>query len=390
MQNRKVWSVVSSAAMLAVAVTAVVSISGLTAWAQVDRANVGDSPDNPGPLATDVSAALTHFAIHHAAAKVADWQLAQSEKTFNQQWTYAALYDGFLAASQLTGDAKYHDAMVKMGARFDWKLVNNRFPHADDMALGQTYLDLALADRKKNYALDTQANMDRLIVRPDDPAKLLWWWSDALFMAPPVLARMYAATGDKKYLDYMDKEWWEASASLYNTQYHLYWRDSSYFLKTQKNAKPIFWSRGNGWVMGAFVKVLDKMPKDYPTRGKYIAQYKEMADEIASIQGSDGLWRTGLLAPEEYDLPENSGSAFFAYSLAWGINQGILDRKKFEPVVEKAWAGLISHIYADGRLGCIQPIGAAPGPFKPSSSYVFGVGGFLLAASEVDRLAATK
>jgi rhamnogalacturonyl hydrolase YesR len=359
------------------------------AWAQeVDRANVGDSPDNPGPLATDVSPALTHAAIRHAATKVADWQLKQSESTFNRQWTYAALYDGFLAASKLTGDTKYHDAMVKMGTKFDWKLINSRFPHADDMAIGQSYMDLAMADRKPNYALDTQANMDRLILRPDDPSKLLWWWCDALFMAPPVLARMYTATGDKKYLDYMDKEWWETSASLYNPQYHLYWRDSSYFSQKQKNGKPIFWSRGNGWVMGAFVKVLEKMPKDYPSRGKYIAQYKEMADEIASIQGSDGSWRTGLLAPEEYDLPENSGSAFFAYSLAWGINQGILDRKKFEPVVQKAWAGLISHIYADGRLGCIQPIGAAPGPFKPSSSYVFGVGGFLLAASEVDKLAA--
>jgi len=387
MLNRRAWSFVSSAALVAVVAAGLVSLSAKAAQAQVERANVGDSPDNPGPLATDVSAKLTHAAIRHAAAKVADWQLAQSETKFNQQWTFAALYEGFLAASTLTGDAKYHDAMVKMGDKFGWKLISNRFPHADDMALGQTYFDLAMADHKKEYAADTQANMVRLIARPDDPNKLLWWWSDALFMAPPVLAQMYTATGDKKYLDYMDKEWWETSASLYNTQYHLYWRDGSYFTQKQKNGKPIFWSRGNGWVMGAFVKVLDRMPKDYPSRPKYIAQYKEMADEIASIQGSDGLWRTGLLAPEEYDLPENSGSAFFAYSLAWGINQGILDRKKFEPVVEKAWSGLTSHIYADGRLGCIQPIGAAPGPFKPSSSYVFGVGGFLLAASEVDKLA---
>jgi unsaturated rhamnogalacturonyl hydrolase len=199
---------------------------------------------------------------------------------------------------------------------------------------------------------------------------------------------MYAATGDKKYLDYMDKEWWETSDSLYSKQYHLYFRDDRYFSQKQANGKPIFWSRGNGWVMGAFVKVLDKMPKDYPSRGKYIAQFKEMSDEIASIQSpSDGLWRTGLLGADEYDLPENSGSAFFVYGMAWGINQGILDKKKFEPVVEKAWAGLLSHVYADGRLGCIQPIDAQPGKFKPSSSYVFGVGGFLLAASEVDKLA---
>ena len=139
--------------------------------------------------------------------------------------------------------------------------------------------------------------------------------------------------------------------------------------------------------MGSFVKVLQLMPKDYPTRGKYIAQYKEMADKLASIQGSDGLWRSGLLDPADYDLPEISGSAFFTYSMAWGVNNGILDRAKFQPIVEKAWAAMTQHIYADGRLGSIQPIDGQPGVFKPSASYVYGVGGFLLAASEMDRLA---
>jgi lactoylglutathione lyase len=139
--------------------------------------------------------------------------------------------------------------------------------------------------------------------------------------------------------------------------------------------------------MGALAKVLEVMPKDYPSRGKYIAQYKEMADRIASIQGKDGLWRSGLLDPDAYDLPEVSGSAFFTYSLAWGINHGVLDRARFEPVVERAWAGMLSHVYADGRLGSIQPIDGQPGKFKPSASYVYGVGGFLLAASELDVLA---
>lgn len=206
-------------------------------------------------------------------------------------------------------------------------------------------------------------------------------------MAPPVLARMYVATGDTKYLDYMDKEWWETSASLYNTTNHLYFRDERYFTQHEKNGSPIFWSRGNGWVMGAFVKILEEMPKDRPSRAKYIAQYKEMADEIASIQGTDGLWRSGLLDAADYDLPEVSGSAFFTYSIAWGINHGILDRAKFQPVVEKSWPAMVSHIYADGRLGSIQPIDGQPGKFKASASYVYGVGGFLLAASEMNALA---
>jgi rhamnogalacturonyl hydrolase YesR len=353
----------------------------------VERATSGDSPDDPGPLATDLSPAITHAEISKAAARVANWELARTEATFNQQWTYAALYDGMLAATKTTGDPRYRDAMVRMAQRFNWKLINDRFPHADDMALGQTYMDLYLETHDPVRMADTKAVLDQLVVRPDDPAKLLWWWCDALFMAPPVLARMSVATSDRRYLDYMDREWWETSASLYDPVEHLYFRDSRYFTQKQANGQKVFWSRGNGWVMGALAKVLEVMPKDYPSRGKYIAQYKEMADRIASIQGKDGLWRSGLLDPGAYDLPEVSGSAFFTYALAWGINSGVLDRAKFEPVVERAWAGILAHVYADGRLGSIQPIDGQPGKFKPSASYVYGVGGFLLAASELDLLA---
>lgn len=353
----------------------------------VDRASSGDAPDDPGPLATDLSPALTHAAIRKAVRKVADWQLARAEPKFNQQWTYAALYDGLLAASETTGDARYHDAVLGMAQRFDWELLDARFPHADDMALGQSYLDLYLEKRDPARLAGVKAVMDKLIVRPDDPSKLLWWWCDALFMAPPVLVRTYAATGDRHYLDYMDREWWQTSASLYDPAEHLYFRDSRYFTQKQENGEKLFWARGNGWVMGALANVLQFMPDDCPSRSKYIAQYREMAARIASIQGKDGLWRSGLLDPGAYDLPEISGSAFFTYSLAWGINHGVLDRAKYEPVVRRSWAGILKHIYADGRLGSIQPIDGQPGKFKPSASYVYGVGGFLLAGSELDKMA---
>jgi unsaturated rhamnogalacturonyl hydrolase len=353
----------------------------------LEQSTVGDAPDDPGPLATDVSATLTHTAVGAAVEKVAAWELARTQPTFNRLWTYAALYDGFLAASKTTGDPRFHDAMVHMSEGFGWKLINDRFPHADDMALGKTYMDLYLDSREPARMANTKQVLDQLLARPDDPAKLLWWWCDALYMAPPVLARMASATGDRRYLDYMDKEWWQTSASLYDPAEHLFFRDSRYFTQRQKNGQKIFWSRGNGWVMGSFVKVLSVMPADYPSRPRYIEQFRQMADRLAAIQSKDGLWRSGLLDPDSYDLPEISGSAFFTYGMAWGINQGILDSAKFLPVVTRAWAGLISHIYADGRLGSIQPIDGQPGVFKPSASYVYGVGSFLLAASEVDILA---
>ena len=121
-------------------------------------------------------------------------------------------------------------------------------------------------------------------------------------------------------------------------------------------------------------------------RAKYEAQFREMAKAVAAIQGPDGLWRSGLLDPDSYPNPEVSGSAFFAFAMAWGINQGLLDRATYEPVVARAWKGLVGHIYADGRLGSIQKIGAAPGDVSPGGSYVYGVGAFLLAGEQVEKL----
>jgi unsaturated rhamnogalacturonyl hydrolase len=73
--------------------------------------------------------------------------------------------------------------------------------------------------------------------------------------------------------------------------------------------------------------------------------------------------------------------------MAWGIDHAVLRKADYRPIVERCWRGLVKHIYADGRLGDIQPVGPAPGDYNPSSSYVFGTGAFLLAGSEVERLA---
>ncbi|KAI9231670.1 MAG: family 88 glycosyl hydrolase [Podila humilis] len=356
-----------------------------------DQASVGDAPDDPGPLAKDLSPKLERPAIRSAMEKVADWQLRVAEPKFNSQWTFAALYDGLIAASATTGNPAYRDAVKHYADQQHWTLIDNCFPKADDMALGKSYTELylteAAAKQKPAQIANTKAILDRLLTRPDDPAKNLWWWCDALYMAPPVLVRMAKITGDHKYIDFMNHEWDITTADLYSPTEHLYFRDDSYLNQTEANGKPLFWSRGNGWVVGALVMILQDLPANDPSRPKFITKLQDMAAALAAIQGPDGLWRSGILDPTSYDLPEISGSAFYTYAMAYGINKHILDRKKYEPVVAKAWAGMLTHIYADGRLGSIQPIGNDPGKFKPSASSVFGVGAFLLAGSELDHLA---
>jgi rhamnogalacturonyl hydrolase YesR len=359
------------------------------AWSQVPatvgQASVGDAPADPGPLAR-LSPSLQQPAIEAAMRKVAAWQNARIAHTPSQDWTFAALYIGMLAASDTLNDPAYRNTVLGVAEHYNWAL-GPREAHADDQAIGQSYLKL-YGDKPDPQRIGSmRAQFERVMRAPDDPANPVWWWCDALFMAPPVWSGLAAVTHDSRYLGYMDREWKITSGLLWDPTEHLFYRDKSYLGKREKNGRKVFWSRGNGWVMAGLVRVLDVMPADDPRRPFYVDKLRQMASAVAHLQGSDGLWRPGLLDAADYPYPEVSGSAFFVYAFAWGVNHHLLDAKVYEPAVQRGWAGLVSHIYADGRLGCIQPIGAAPGAYPPSASYVFGVGAFLLAGSEVDHMA---
>jgi rhamnogalacturonyl hydrolase YesR len=352
----------------------------------------GDAPADPEPLATDLSTALTPAAIDKATRKVADWELSRSQPYFDRIWTWSVLYTGFMAASASTGDPKYRNAMASMAEKFDWSL-SARLPNADEQSVAQTYLDLYLLDPAKDQKKiaptrsDLDAVMQLTTLKPGDP-RLPWWWCDALFMDPPVWARMYAATGDHDYIDYIDRQWQLTSDLLYDQQEHLYARDESYKTKREPNGEKIFWSRGEGWVMAGIARTLEYLPPNDPKRSFYIHQLQEMAARVAELQGKDGLWTSALLDPKDYPQPEISGSALMVYAITWGVNQHVLDARIYRPIVERGWHGLLQHVYADGRLGSIQQTGAEPAYYLPSSSYNYGVGGFLLAASELKRMAA--
>ena len=349
----------------------------------------GDTPADPGPLATDLSPAMRPDDIRAAMRKVADWELARVTSTPSQDWTYATLYRGFLAASKTLDNTKYADYVTSVADHFHWQLGPREF-HADDQAIGQAYLQLYRQHSAPERIDPIRHQFDEILAQRFDPTKPVWWWCDALFMAPPVWSNLSAITGDARYREYADRNWEITYKLLWDPEEHLFYRDSSYFDQREKNGQKIFWSRGNGWVMGGLAAMLETLPESDPRRPFYIQVFRQMAAKVASIQTKDGLWSPGLLDAADYPLPENSGSAFFVYAFAWGINHGILDAKTYRPVVERGWKGLVSHIYADGRLGSIQPIGGAPGVFEPGTSYVFGVGAFLFAGSEVTALSSPK
>jgi len=331
--------------------------------------------------------------IKKTMVKAAVWQLNHPKHEL-YDWTNGAFYAGVFAAWETTGSKKLWNSMIEMGDANQWK-PGPRLTHADDHAIGQTYVDLYRVTGDEKMIKPFQQAMDEFMTTPYKTGEMnpiTWWWCDALFMGPPALVKLGIALDKDKYLWYSDKLFRETYDLLYDHDENLFARDKSYQTnwkepKYESNGKKVFWSRGNGWVMGGLVRILQELPRDYVTRPFYEKIFQEMAGRIAGLQQEDGLWRASLLDPDSYPGGEASGSGFFTYALAWGINSGLLDKDQYLPVVKKAWTGLNTLIQPDGHVGWVQPVGADPRKnFSADSWEVYGTGAFLLAGSEVIKI----
>jgi len=285
--------------------------------------------------------------------------------------------------------------MTDMGKANAWK-PGRRWYHADDIAICQTYVDLYKIEKRQEMIqpfIDTLALFMQRPYPTKTFEKIKWWWCDALFMGPPAIVKLGIATGNNSYLTYTDQLFKECCELLYDKDEHLFARDLRYVIKNdgtdlrEANGKKIFWSRGNGWVMGGLVRILQELPVNYAGRDFYIRLFREMSARLKELQQKDGLWRASLLDPESYPGGEVSGSGFDCYAISWGINNGVLDKETYLPVVKKAWIGLNQCVQKDGRVGWVQPIGGDPKKnFDENSWEVYGSGAFLLAGSEVIKL----
>ncbi|MEL7120063.1 MAG: glycoside hydrolase family 88 protein [Bacteroidota bacterium] len=332
--------------------------------------------------------------------KATFWQL-KNPKHKDYDWTNGAFFAGAFAAYETTSNEKIFKAMKDRFDAIDWR-PGLRLTHADDHAICQTYIDMARVMESRGENTWHQVNPTRKVfedliefeyVQRERRDNITWWWCDALFMGPPALAKYAHFAKKDHFLAYNDSLFMETYDLLWNEEESLFARDIDYLWtgsekdKKEANGKKIFWSRGNGWVMGGLVRLLDELPADYPKRAFYENIYKKMAKKIVSIQQEDGLWRASLLDPASYPGGETSGSGFYCYALAWGINNGLLDKSTYEPAVRKAWSSLFDVVQKNGKVGWVQPIGQDPKKnFSKDSWEVYGTGAFLLAGSEMVKL----
>lgn len=325
--------------------------------------------------------------VAYLMRKVCDWQIKNPVKINSgngMAWARSAFYTGIMAAHYTTEDKKYLSYALNWALSKQWKM-DDRYDHPDDHASGQTYLEIYLLERNFDMIASTKETFDR-IINENRTGRELYWWVDALFMSPPVAALLYEATGDTKYIDFINDTWWDAHDYLYDREDSLFFRDKWNFHKKTLNGHKTFWSRGNGWAMAGTVRVMEYMPKSNPNFQKFVELHQEMAKSIAQLQGEDGLWRPSLLDSLEAPYPETSGSGFFVYAMAWGVNNGYLERETYLPVIKKAWKGLVGAIHPDGKLGWVQPGGAKPDEVTYEDYQEYGAGAFLLAGSEIYKL----
>ena len=342
-------------------------------------------------------------AVKAAMIKALEWQEAHPIFAIHPtDWTAGAYYTGVSRAHKATKDMMYMAYLKNQAVKNNWQTYK-RLHHADDVAISYSYLYISKAEKRRNFVdLEPTKNFLDVHLFEDDnwksgkhPGKegksILWWWCDALFMAPPVINLYAKYTDQPKYLDEMHKYYMQTYNRLYDKEERLFARDLRFIWKgkdddkKEPNGKKVFWSRGNGWVLGGLALLLEDLPEDFEHRDFYENLYKEMADRILEIQPEDGLWRTSLLSPESYNHGEVSGSGFYTFALAWGINNGLLD-KKHTPAVKKSWNALAACQHEDGRVGWVQNIGAFPEPASADSWQNFGTGAFLMAGSEILKL----
>ena len=332
---------------------------------------------------------------------VADWQVNTPLNHEPGDWTNGALYAGMVEYAGIAGNESYYKWLRGIADKLNWTYFIHNNPlrryHADDYCVGQTYIELYRKYNEKSMIKPIRAYLDQMM---KDPAKgdlkfvntkdywstQRWSWCDALFMGPTVWAKMGNVTHMKKYLDFMYSEYKASTDYLYNKEDSLYFRDSSYFIKKEANGEKVFWGRGNGWVFAGLPIIIRELPAKYKHRDFFVKIYQEMAARLVALQQPDGSWHASLLDPASYPNPEMSATAFFVFGFAWGIDNGYLDKDKYLPAVISGWEAMVSAVWPDGKVGFIQPVGSDPKTVTREMTEVYGVGGFLLAGTEICKM----
>ena len=310
-------------------------------------------------------------------------------------WTRGVYYEGLTALWEVDRQERYIQYIDRWADYHQWTPRNGvKTTDADDQCCAQTYIWRYRQTKNQRMIVPISENLDYQLLT-DKPN--YWWWIDAIQMAMPVFAQLSKTTGDRKYIDYAMKQYRysrnQEGGGLFNQKTGLWWRDKNFVPPyKESDGADCCWSRGNGWVYAALVRVMMELsPKD-PYYVELKKDYLAMSQGLLKWQREDGLWNASLVSTA-WAGKEISGTSLFIYGMAWGIRNGLLKAKTYRPVIDRAWQTIVKDcVHADGFLGFVQGTGAGPADSQPVTYDKapdfedYGTGCFLLGAVEYYKL----
>jgi unsaturated rhamnogalacturonyl hydrolase len=295
-----------------------------------------------------------------------------------------------MAAYQSTRDQAYLDQATRWGTERHWGPgIATEGPNV--LTCPQVYLEIYFANANRSCIEPTIEWLDS--GRKNTPSGAKYWYFselryvDSLYVGAPTLAMLTKATGDLKYINWMNAFFWDVHRELFDRDIGLFYRDKGFIGQRDRNGRRILWSRGNGWAFASLPRILTYLPADDPSRPGYVALLQQMAAAIVERQQPDGFWRANLDDPEEFPTPETSGDGILLLWFGLGHSQRRAGSRRLPPQRNEGLEGSGGNRQSRGQGAMGQNVGDRPEAVKKSDTREYVTGTFLLAGSEMLHLA---
>lgn len=252
----------------------------------------------------------------------------------------ALSWSGSLRLARITGDARWREKPRReMAAFLDGRTPAIAEPYLlTSLAGHQAFADAAVLDATEGAAALATRAADFMLAPAGEalPVRYARQWTDDMFMATSVLARVAATSRDPKYATAVSRLLLSYSEQLQ--------RPDGLFVHSRLG--PHAWGRGNGFALLGLLDALTYLPESWPDRPKVLAIFQRHVAALARHQDEEGMWHQVVDVPTSYK--EFTVTAMTVAALARGIGRGWLDRATYQPVLERGWRAVASRVTADG------------------------------------------
>jgi len=248
----------------------------------------------------------------------------------------ALSWSSSLRLADMTGESQWREKPAKEMQRFiDDRSLAKAERRLTSLAGGFAFLDAwRLTQNAGAQAVGMEVAAMVLPENPDEIVRFATGWTDDMFMASSVLSRV----DNGKYGAVVGRLLTSYAAKLQ--------RPDGIFIHATDG--PHAWGRGNGFALLGVTEALTYIPESWEERARVLEIYRKHVNALAKLQSDDGSWRQVVDEPASYR--ELTVTAMTTAAMARGVRLGWIDRKTFDPIINRGWAAVAARVNADGTV----------------------------------------